>query len=503
MTEDYNEKLSSKGKFGFDLFTNFLSKYSAGIFVSIGLLFSIIQLLNNRSLWLDEAMLAISIIDRNSLGLLQPLDYFQVAPVLFLQLVKITGLIFNYSEIGLRIVPFIFFNISVYLIYKITKLKFNNSFYSLVAVSLFVFNPFMLYYSAEIKQYMADVFSILLMYYIYINEKRMFIKLSITGSILLFLSSIQPLILSSLGLILLIESVIYKKYTINKIIPVFLAWFVSFVIYYFAIVHNNPHKDEMLFFWTTVGGGFPEKNILSLGYYLFFFNKLFLHFSIYGILGVALVFLSLWGIISLCLKKQFEFLILIILPITLHILLSSFNIYPFNGRLILYLVPLLILSILFGLQSILSKIKREYVLVLFPIILLYNLISYFPVESFFINKNKRDDLNKNIIEISKKKSSDDWVYVAPGAGIPVIFYEKRDHLFSDLEIIFAKWNSDEMPAMKEIPMNSFNIWCLKSGLFPNSDENNIDVLVQTNNLRIINKTSYSDQLFKIQVKREK
>ena len=47
------------------------------IFVSVGL--SSYQFLNNRSLWLDEASLAKSIVNRNYFELLFPLDYGQVA----------------------------------------------------------------------------------------------------------------------------------------------------------------------------------------------------------------------------------------------------------------------------------------------------------------------------------------------------------------------------------------------------------------------------------------
>jgi len=43
----------------------------------------------NRSLWLDEAMLANNILNRNLLELLQPLDNFQSAPPLFLILLKL------------------------------------------------------------------------------------------------------------------------------------------------------------------------------------------------------------------------------------------------------------------------------------------------------------------------------------------------------------------------------------------------------------------------------
>ena len=59
----------------------------AVLFSGIGL--ALFQFFSNRSLWFDEAMLAINIVHRDFDGLLKPLELNQVAPILFLQLEKI------------------------------------------------------------------------------------------------------------------------------------------------------------------------------------------------------------------------------------------------------------------------------------------------------------------------------------------------------------------------------------------------------------------------------
>jgi len=57
------------------------------LLVASGFALSIFQFLYNRSLWLDEAALSLNIIKKNPFQLLQPLDYSQVAPILYLQIV--------------------------------------------------------------------------------------------------------------------------------------------------------------------------------------------------------------------------------------------------------------------------------------------------------------------------------------------------------------------------------------------------------------------------------
>jgi hypothetical protein len=56
--------------------------------VVLGVLVRLVQYLSQRSLWSDEAMLALNIVDRSYAALLQPLGYNQAAPPFFCGLKK-------------------------------------------------------------------------------------------------------------------------------------------------------------------------------------------------------------------------------------------------------------------------------------------------------------------------------------------------------------------------------------------------------------------------------
>lgn len=64
-----------------------MSLYSSEWFiwglVAFGTLVRLTQLLANRSLWVDEAALASSIVSRSYLRSFQLLDYWQIAPIRF------------------------------------------------------------------------------------------------------------------------------------------------------------------------------------------------------------------------------------------------------------------------------------------------------------------------------------------------------------------------------------------------------------------------------------
>jgi hypothetical protein len=49
--------------------------------IFIGIILRLIQYGINRSLWLDESLLALNIVNKSLSELLRPLDYNQIAPV--------------------------------------------------------------------------------------------------------------------------------------------------------------------------------------------------------------------------------------------------------------------------------------------------------------------------------------------------------------------------------------------------------------------------------------
>src|SRR3954471_7110680 len=65
-----------------------LAKLALLISLAVGIALRLLQYAVTRSLWLDEALLASSVLSRPVSGLLQPLDYGQTAPTGFLLLVK-------------------------------------------------------------------------------------------------------------------------------------------------------------------------------------------------------------------------------------------------------------------------------------------------------------------------------------------------------------------------------------------------------------------------------
>src|SRR5258707_1345114 len=76
--------------------------------ITLGALLRLVLYLRNRSLWYDEALLALNILHRPFAGLFATLDYHQSAPIGFLVLEKLATKIGGGSEFVLRFTPLVF-----------------------------------------------------------------------------------------------------------------------------------------------------------------------------------------------------------------------------------------------------------------------------------------------------------------------------------------------------------------------------------------------------------
>ena len=406
-----------------------------------GGLLSFVQFIYNRSLWLDEAYLALNIINKSHLELLKPLDYIQVAPVLFLQIEKLFSELIPNTEYGLRLFPLLSFWFSIFFFYKIIKGIHQNSYTIIFSLSLFVFNASLIYYSSEVKQYMTDVLVLTSVYYFvlkkYKTEQHKYYYLCLIGSISIFLSNVAPIILFTAGFYLLFDIYRDKKNTLLHLIVLSIVWASIFFLYYFMFIHNHPSRNAQITNFAPYDDFMPI-NPLTIQFYQFLYRKGYMVvnslFQFGPIGGISLSALILIGIGNLIRKRRTGIIILAIVPIILHLLLSGFKLYPFDKRLILYTCPFVILVCSFGFNYLVNilfadlKIERFRLLAIF-IPLLISLDFYgngFPIEKI--------EIKKSIKFIEQNMIKNDRVFVNYYSRIPYRYYK---------EIFFMKTDPDK------------------------------------------------------------
>ena len=131
-------------------------KAAAALLILSGMILRIRQYLTGRSLWVDEAMLALNIVERDFAGMFQPLEYDQGAPVGFLLVEKLFNVILGKHEFALRLFPLLAGLASLWLFYLLLR-RITRGPGLLVPLALFALNPRLIYYSSEVKQYILDV----------------------------------------------------------------------------------------------------------------------------------------------------------------------------------------------------------------------------------------------------------------------------------------------------------------------------------------------------------
>jgi len=422
---------------------NILFKFILISFISLGIITSFINFLNFRSLWLDEAMLALNIINKTSLNLLKPLEMGQVAPIGFLLLQKLLCILLGNKDWVLRVIPLVSFLTSIPLFYFLNLKITPKKTLALYSTAFFSLSWILIYYSSEVKQYMLDVlFSILITYYTLIfltsrKKKHLYIY-TIIGMTSIWFSNISIIILFTVGLYILYNIKNNNRNYLDAITPIIL-WSTSFITYYLLFIHNHPTKKFMLEYWES---SFLPSNILSIDFYISLFTKIkeliyLLGYNTHPLLVIIPLTVIPSGIIYLFFNNR-KYLYLCTFPIITHLSLSYLKLYPFSIRLILYLTPLLIILFTSGAYHIYTIIKTKYSKTSFYILLIPLLILLLTI--FKSTPIQKEEIKLSLNYINKKNTPNENIYIYYGAKPAFLFYKKDYQCFNKNNIILGTSN---------------------------------------------------------------
>ena len=114
------------------------------------------QYASNRSLWNDESLLALNLIEKPLTDLAGSLDFNQAAPVGFLLTEGIAAKVLGFSEYALRLFQLICGLVSILAFVWLAR-RTPAPTAAPLAILLFVVADALVYYSSELKPYETDV----------------------------------------------------------------------------------------------------------------------------------------------------------------------------------------------------------------------------------------------------------------------------------------------------------------------------------------------------------
>lgn len=357
--------------------TDRLNKLYSLLFLVIlvaGLVLRFYQYLINRSLWHDEAHLALNFVDLGFKDLTKPLENFQSAPIFFLWGVELFSHIFGLGEMSLRLLPFIF-SIAVmplfyHIVYELTKQRIT----SLIAFLIYALNISFVYYASELKPYTIDVSAYIILSYLVLSSNKFVVKhrdllLVVSGSLLVFFSNSTQLVVACIGVYYLKNIKVIKEDVKLMTLPlrnvvVLGSWLLMIGINYFLFVKDHPYASGMkeIWAWTFCPTPFfgPEFNQYMTTYLpTLFMNDLFFADSSF-FLGYIILAVCTVGLVTAIVQKNKNVLIFGLMPLALSYVLSLLSQYPFYGRFILYAFPGIIILLSIGLNTIVTIVRNKF-----------------------------------------------------------------------------------------------------------------------------------------------
>jgi hypothetical protein len=335
-----------------------LLKYLPWAILIIGAVLRISQFIFNRSVTEGEAALAINIMNRSYAGLLKPLDLVQAAPYGFLVIQKTMFQVLGNNDYSLRVFPQLCGLISLFVFWRVTK-KMLSAWGLAIGLLLFSVSDYLIYFSSEVKQYSTDVMIGLIITSLAVSvlaagfNRWNFTGLALCAGLGIWIS--HPAFFFMVGSGTLIFIHVLKNRDRSARLPwlalVFIFLASAAADYTLSLRFLIAHR-EFINFWQPAFMPLPPRSLADLRWFGYVFARIFKNpagFPIY-LIPLAIIFFIL-GIVRFYKNRSWEAWLLV-LPVILSLAASGLHKYPFEGRLMLFLIPGMVIFIAAGFESL-------------------------------------------------------------------------------------------------------------------------------------------------------
>ncbi|WP_143434294.1 glycosyltransferase family 39 protein [Hydrogenophaga sp. H7] len=344
------------------------------VLIGIGWLLRGRQYLFNRSLWLDEAYLAVNFMDRD-LGqlLFEPLSNGQAAPLGFLALTKLLTTGLGVEDWVLRLQPLAAGVLTLLAAWGLASKTLPHRAAQATFVGLLALSPVLVYYSSEFKQYQNDVLATVGLLWLAAHFdlqrwQRDAPVLAVAGALAIWLSHPSLFVLAGVGLVLWIEAIRQRQRAAWLAVSgAGLLWVLAFALHHTLVMKTLAGNQHLLDFWRFAYAPLPPDSPTEWRWYLD--SALALVYLAMRHVGVAhhgmlvawfdglnlgLLALSVAGSVALAWRApRIAAIGLTVLLVTLAA--SALHLYPFRSRPTIFLVPLVHLGLAALVQAALDR----------------------------------------------------------------------------------------------------------------------------------------------------
>ncbi|MGQ0634173.1 MAG: glycosyltransferase family 39 protein [Planctomycetaceae bacterium] len=323
-----------------------------GLAVALGVGLRLSQYALDRSLFLDEVFVATNVVQRPLGQLVQTLEHDQRAPAGFLAAVKLTTHFWRTSDLVLRIVPLLS-GLAAMLLFPVVARRLTEDRVAAFATLLFALSPTMVFMSSDLKQYSTDAAATLLLLAIvpfHAAERRQmgrWLLLALAGGGCLWFSFPAVFVLAATGTTL--AAVVLRGRERRSLMGVVFCgcvWGLAALGLYLVQLRYFASEPSWKRLWD---GSFLPIIPTSAADLLWLPRKLVHLATVPAGLGFGGVAASA---LLLGVNRQWRSnrlaTALLLGPIVVALLASGARVYPFGGRVITFLAPIVLLLVAQG-----------------------------------------------------------------------------------------------------------------------------------------------------------
>ncbi len=404
------------------------------VLLAIGVLLRLRTYLSNRSLWLDEALLAINIMRQSLAGLLGPLAYDQAAPVGFLLVSRLSVILFGESEYSLRLVPLLCGLASLFLFRALAE-RILSPMASLIALVLFVASDRLTYYASETKQYSTDVTVALLLWLGATTverdperfSRRRALLAAVVGGVSVWFSHPAVFVLAAIGARWLWVRLGRKDWAgLAAGAAVCGVWLLSFAIFYIVSLRKTAQSKGLAEFWTLAAAPLPPKSYEDLRWYLQALERI-ASLPLGREVGEIVLFAGILGAVALFRQARDGFYWLL-LPGVFALLASGLQKYPVANRLWLFMIPALVLVAAAGAAEVWERTRGAFPLLAVVFLALLSLQPILYAAYHFVRPLRVQETRPLLEYWRAQRRPGDVLYVYYGAVPAVSYYSLRGML---------------------------------------------------------------------------
>lgn len=321
----------------------------------------LIEYFARRSLWFDEAAVAMNIVQRSFSQLLLPLDNEQTAGPLFLWAERVAYLVGGNNELALRALPLLAGLLLPLAMWAVAR-RLLPGVEAVVAAALIAFAPLVVYYASEVKPYGIDALMTVLLFlaalrvYEMPHSRRRWIELAFGGAIALGMCIPAPLVLAGVAAFLLLKPEIRRApgALANAAIvgAVWAAAAALVVIVYLPLVRHDSYVGGfMQHYWETTfltnePPGLKERAATAIAGAT---RNTFLDGVMWPQQSNMILVIAFAGLVRIARSRGIAVALMLVVPVGLLVIAAALKIYPLGDRVILFASPITALLIVAGL----------------------------------------------------------------------------------------------------------------------------------------------------------